>query len=101
MYMYACIFLPGTSLGDDDVIILAPPIILFSVIEGDTVSLPCVGSRRAAPNFLLNGMVQASGPYSLDFAPISVSDGGIYFCQVGATVAPGVNVTVTGTCKYK
>lgn len=91
--MYVCICLPGTSLGDGDVIILAPPTSI-SVTEGDAVSLPCVGSRGAAPNFALDGTVQMSGPYSLDFASISVSDNGTYTCQVGDTTA-NVAVTVT------
>lgn len=103
MYMYACNFLPGTSLGDSDVIILPPPI-SFSVIEGDSVSLPCVGSGGAAPNFTLDGAaVQSaaatSGLYSLDFASISASDSGIYTCQIGYTNASTV-VDVTGEPCY-
>ena len=85
--MYACILcLLGTSLGDNDVIILAPPTTLL-VTEGDIVSIPCVGSGGTAPTFTLGGAMQTSGPYSLDFASIATSDAGTYTCQVGETTA--------------
>ena len=83
----------GTSLDDNDVIILAPPTTL-SVTEGDTVSIPCVGSGGAAPSFTLDGAMQTSGPYSLDFASIALSDAGTYTCQIGETTA---NVTINVT----
>ena len=81
----------GTSLGDGDVIILAPPTSV-SVTEGDAVSIPCVGSGEAAPAFMLDGAaVATSGPYSLDFASITLSDAGTYTCQIGGEMA---NVSV-------
>lgn len=86
-----------TSLGDNDVIILAPPTTI-SVTEGDAVSLPCVGSGGTAPTFTLDGeAVQSAattGPYSLDFASISVSDNGTYTCEIGEITA---NVTINIT----
>ena len=92
---YTCIRLLETSLGDNDVIILAPPTTI-SVTEGDAVSLPCVGSVGATPTFTLDGgAVQSAattGPYSLDFASISVSDNGAYTCEIGNKTA---NVTVS------
>ena len=93
IYLFNLHIILGTSLGDDDVIILAPPPTL-SVTEGDAVSLPCVGSGGTPPIFVVNGTgVQSpavSGPYSLDFASIALSDAGTYTCQIGST-----NATVT------
>ena len=64
--------------------------------EGDAVSLPCVGSRGAAPSFSLAGEAlptNLSGPYSLDFPSVNFSDAGTYTCQVGdATATVTVNV---------
>ena len=73
--------------------------------EDDAVSLPCVGSRRAAPSFFLAGdalPTNLSGPYSLDFPSVNLSDGGTYTCRVGdatATVTITVNATI-GECKF-
>ena len=103
LYFPAIIIIIGTSLGDNDVIILAPPTSV-SVTEGDAVSLPCIGSRGTAPTFFLGGVAlptNLSGPYSLDFASIDLSDNGTYTCQIGeATATVTINVTAM-IRKYK
>ena len=105
LYFPAIIIIIGTSLGDDDVIILAPPTSVL-VTEGDAVSLPCIGSRGTAPTFSLDGVApptSLSNPYtcSLDFASIDLSDNGTYTCQIGeATATVTINVTAM-IRKYK
>ena len=84
--IHTLFILSGTSLGDNDVIVLAPPTSV-SVTEGDTVSLPCVGSRGAVPVFSPTGAMQTSSQFSLDFSSITASASGMYTCQIGGTSA--------------
>ena len=94
--IFHILFSSGTSLGNDDVIILAPPTFL-SVTEGDTVSVPCVGSRGAFPTFSPDGALTTSTQYSLNFDPISASSASDYVCQVGDSTANfTIIVTVIG-----
>ena len=98
VYMYCLLnnqfaFLSGATLSDNDVIILAPPTNI-SVTEGDTVSLPCVGSQGTPPTFTVGGVSQTSSQYSLDFVSIATTAAGDYVCQIGTT-ATTVSVSVT------
>ena len=101
IYKYKFTHLHAVTSSNEETMVLAPPSTV-TVLEGNTLLLPCVSSGPSTPSFsriltesitsesVSNG-VSSNG---LEIVGITTSDAGVYTCTVGS-VSVMTMVTVT------